>query len=63
MLRCDFCGKEVKVVKRIAIDKGYDRLSIKHQIKYACEECSTRKERERRDSLPEPEPPVIDKSC
>lgn len=59
MLRCDFCGKEVKVVRRIAIDKGYDRLSLKHKIKYACEDCSLLKEKERRDSLPEP--PAIDK--
>lgn len=48
MLRCDFCGKEVESVRRVAIDKDYDRLSIKHQIKYACEECSKRKEMERK---------------
>ncbi len=48
MLRCDFCGREVETVRRVAIDKDYDRLSVKHQIKYACEECSKRKEEERR---------------
>ncbi len=47
MLRCDFCGKETKRVKRVAIDKNYDRLSIKHNIKYACEECSQLKDKKR----------------
>lgn len=60
MLHCDFCGREVDVVRRIAIDRGYDRLSIKHQIKYACEECSASKEKDRKDSLAFV-PPTIDK--
>ncbi len=51
MLRCDFCGREVESVRRVAIDKDYDRLSIKHQIKYACQECSKRKEEERKARL------------
>lgn len=47
MLRCDFCGKEVETVVRVAIDKDYDRLTVKHEIKYACPECSIKKEAER----------------
>lgn len=47
MLRCDFCGKEVETVVRVAIDKDYDRLTVKHEIKYACPECSVKKEAER----------------
>ena len=51
VLRCDFCGREVDSVRRVAIDKDYDRLSVKHQIKYACEECSRKKEAERKARL------------
>ena len=47
MLRCDFCGVESEVVKRTAIDKDYDRLTVRHEKRYACPECSAKKERER----------------
>ncbi len=47
MLRCDFCGKESESVKRVAIDDDYDRLSVKHERKYACPECSVKKDKER----------------
>jgi predicted RNA-binding Zn-ribbon protein involved in translation (DUF1610 family) len=47
-LKCDFCGREVPQVRRIALDEGYDRLSRRHTVRYACPECSRRKDRERR---------------
>jgi len=46
-MKCDFCGKESETVRRVAVDKDYDRLSVKHEIKYACEECSKKKDEER----------------
>jgi predicted RNA-binding Zn-ribbon protein involved in translation (DUF1610 family) len=46
--RCDFCGSEVPRVRRIALDRGYDRLQTPHRVQYACPECSERKERERK---------------
>ncbi len=47
-LICDFCGKQCETVQRIALDKDYDRITVKHQIKYACQECSEKKEKDRR---------------
>jgi hypothetical protein len=47
-LKCDFCGREVSQVRRVALDEGYDRLSRRHQIRYACDECSERKDLDRR---------------
>lgn len=49
MLKCDFCGAETDKVKRIALDKDYDRLSLRHAVMYACEKCSDKKEKERRE--------------
>jgi len=46
-LRCDFCGAAVSRVRRIALDRDYDRLQTPHAVRYACPECSQRKERER----------------
>jgi hypothetical protein len=46
-LRCDFCGALVSRVRRVALDRDYDRLQTPHQARYACPECSQRKERER----------------
>ena len=46
-LRCDFCGEEVLVVRRIALDRGYDRLRTPHVERYACPACSEKKERQR----------------
>jgi hypothetical protein len=46
-LRCDFCGARVARVRRIALDRDYDRLQAPHSARYACPECSQRKERER----------------
>lgn len=47
-MRCDFCGKETDYVRRVALDKDYDRLTVRHKVKYACEECSIKKEEERK---------------
>jgi len=47
MLKCSFCGKESEIVIRIALDKDYDRLTLKHDVKYACPACSKKKEKEK----------------
>lgn len=46
-LRCDFCGLEVESVRRVAIDRSYERLRTPHREQYACRACSERKERQR----------------
>jgi hypothetical protein len=46
-LVCDFCGKTVERVRRIALDRDYDRLQTPHRVQYACDACSQAKERER----------------
>jgi len=46
-LRCDFCGEAVASVRRVALDRDYDRLRTRHKVLYACDPCSERKERER----------------
>jgi hypothetical protein len=46
-LRCDFCGARVARVRRVALDGDYDRLQTPHPVRYACPECSQRKESER----------------
>lgn len=51
MLRCNFCGKETGTIIRIVIAKDYDRLSVKHDIKDACPECSDKKEREKKQEI------------
>jgi ribosomal protein L44E len=50
-LKCDFCERDVSQVRRVALDEGYDRLTRRHEIRYACPECSERKDRERRERL------------
>lgn len=47
-LRCDFCGKTVERVRRVALDAGYERLQTPHPVRYACPECSEAKERRRK---------------
>ncbi|MCA9513028.1 MAG: hypothetical protein R3E88_16275 [Myxococcota bacterium] len=47
LLRCDFCGEPVASVRRVALDRDYDRLRTRHEVRYACDPCSERKERER----------------
>lgn len=51
MLKCDFCGRESDSVTRVALDQDYDRLTVKHQQRYACPECSLKKEQERQARL------------
>jgi len=46
-MRCDFCGRTVARVRRIALDTGYDRLQVRHAERYACPDCSAKKERQR----------------
>ena len=46
-LRCDFCGQTVPRVRRVALDRDYDRLQKPHPVKYACPSCSDAKERTR----------------
>lgn len=44
---CDFCGEEVRSVRRVALDADYERLRTPHRERYACERCSEAKERAR----------------
>ncbi len=46
-MRCDFCRAVVPSVRRVALDRNYERLRTSHQVRYACPACSERKERER----------------
>jgi len=43
-LKCDFCGAECARVRRVALDLGYDRLGQRHVVRYACADCSARKD-------------------
>ena len=47
-IRCDFCGEEAPTVRRIALDRDYERLLTPHKERYACSKCSAAKEAERR---------------
>ncbi len=49
-LRCDFCGELVPRVRRVALDRDYERLQTPHRVRYACPDCSEAKERRRRDA-------------
>lgn len=51
MLKCSFCGKESETVIRIALDRDYDRLTVKHDVKYACPACSKKKESEKKKQI------------
>jgi len=46
-LRCDFCGEPAPVVRRVALDRGYERLQTPHPVRYACSRCSQEKEQRR----------------
>ena len=46
-IRCDFCGEQVSQVRRVALDRDYERLQTRHAVRYACPDCSAAKERER----------------
>ncbi len=41
-MKCDTCGKDVLKVKRIILEKGYDRTQAR--AIYNCEECYRKKE-------------------
>lgn len=45
--RCDLCGNEVASVRRVALDREYDRLQLAHKELYACEPCFESKEQRR----------------
>jgi hypothetical protein len=47
-IRCDFCGEAVPTVRRIALDRDYERLLTPHKERYACPKCSAAKDAERR---------------
>lgn len=51
MLKCDFCGSDTDFVVRVALDKDYDRLTVRHEKRYACMPCSDKKEKERQERL------------
>lgn len=58
-LKCDFCGAESPRVRRVALDRGYDRLGQRHAVRYACAACSERKDAARSAGAPpagSPEP-------
>ena len=46
-LKCDFCGAPSNRVRRVALDRDYDRLQTPHHELYACERCSAENERRR----------------
>jgi hypothetical protein len=46
-LVCDFCGETVPRVRRVALDRDYDRILKPHTVQYACDSCSEAKERRR----------------
>jgi hypothetical protein len=46
-LVCDFCGETAPRVRRVVLDRGYERLQTPHEVRYACERCSDEKERSR----------------
>jgi len=54
--KCDFCGRSVARVRRVALDRDYDRLSRRHAVRYACEECSRRKDARRLAPVDAPVP-------
>jgi hypothetical protein len=45
--QCDFCGARVPRVRRVALDRDYERLQTPHPVRYACPDCSAEKERVR----------------
>ena len=56
MIKCDFCGSETDIVSRVALDRDYDRLTVKHVKRYACKACAEKKEKERVKNLKAKEP-------
>lgn len=57
--KCDFCGEQSNIIKRIALDEDYDRLTTLNAPRYACPSCSEIKERQRLGSGKlEPKPKI-----
>ena len=50
--RCDFCGEPSTTVRRVALDRDYERLRTPHRERYACIRCSEDKERRRLEGRP-----------
>lgn len=46
-VRCDFCSAVVPSVRRIALDRDYERLRTPHREQFACAACSEKKEKAR----------------
>ena len=46
---CDFCGRDVPSVQRVALDGDYERLRTPHKALYACPTCSEQKSRDREE--------------
>ncbi len=44
---CDFCGDRVLAVRRVALDREYDRLQKAHRELYSCSSCFEKKEKQR----------------
>lgn len=44
---CDFCGDRVSTVRRVALDREYDRLQKAHREQYSCSTCFEAKEQRR----------------
>ena len=51
-LVCDFCGERSASVRRVALDRGYDRLGPASRELYACPPCSEAKENARKGLPP-----------
>ncbi len=51
-LVCDFCGQHSASVRRVALDRGYDRLQPPARALYACPPCSEAKEKARKGLPP-----------
>ena len=47
-MKCDTCGKEVKEVKRVVVDEGYDRTLAKPL--YNCPDCYETKLKSRKSA-------------
>ena len=45
---CDFCGEANEMVRRVVVDKNYDRVLA--LAKYACPSCSEQKDKEREEN-------------
>lgn len=46
-VRCDFCGRAVDTVRRVALDGEYERLRTPHVERYACQDCFEEKDKAR----------------